>query len=485
MTITDFFKNIGYNITVNDTYQKYINQWLMWYRGKVKGFHNYSVYNGNTNVKCERLSLQIPKFLCEKMADLIFNEKVTITLDDEQSTETLNNILNRNKFHTLMNRGIEKAFALGTGCLVVDIDNIGIDENREVSYSNSEVSINFVSANNIYPLTWNDKGIKELAIVEYEGNISGEKQCVVKLYMLNEKNNYVIRNYKFKVGNNGNLVFNNEELYTTEFDTNSNIKWFIPIMPNIVNNIDMLSPYGISIFANAIDILKGLDTTYDSLINEIKLGRKRIFTTKEVLRFDSATGKSKLNFDPNDIIFHVLGDGFTDGDSAKNYIQEVNGNLRIDEHVKSLSTNLRLLGLKVGFGGDYLSFDEKVLAPKTATEVVSEKSELFNTVHKHVELLRDNLTELVRAIKYIGEITGRFNLNIDHMKIDFDDSVLQSKTEERTQDRQDLAQDTLSRVDYVMKWRNLDEGKAREKIAEIDGEKPAKESIHFIEGEVN
>lgn len=485
MNITDFFKTIGYNITVNDTYQQYINRWLMWYKGKVKGFHNYSVYNGTKDIKCDRLSLQLPKFLCEKMADLIFNERVTITLDDEESTEILNKILMGNRFHTLMNRGIEKAFALGTGCLVVDIDNIEIDSNNEINYGNSAVNISFVPANNLYPLSWNDKGIKELAIVEYEGSISGEKQCVVKLYLLNEKNNYVIRSYKFRLGQHGDLIYNNEELYTTEFDTKSNIKWFIPIMPNIVNNIDMLSPYGISIFANSIDILKGLDTTYDSLINEIKLGRKRIFTTKEVMRFDSVTGRSKLNFDPNDIIFHVLGDGFTDGDNAKNYIQEVNGNLRIDEHVKSLSTNLRMLGLKVGFGGDYLSFDEKVLAPKTATEVVSEKSELFNTIHKHTELLRENLIELVKAIKYIGELTGRYKLNIEHMKIDFDDSVLQSKTEDRAQDREDLAQDTLSRVDYVMKWRNLDEAKAKQKIAEIDGEKPAKESIHFVEGEVN
>ena len=48
------------------------------------------------------------------------------------------------------------------------------------------------------------------------------------------------------------------------------------IMPNICNNVDLDSPLGISVFANAISQLKGCDLVYDSYMNEFVLGRKRI-----------------------------------------------------------------------------------------------------------------------------------------------------------------------------------------------------------------
>lgn len=485
MKIDDFFKTIGYNISKCYRFQDYIKNWSLWYKGKVAGFHDYYIYNGDTNVKCNRASLQMAKFLCEKMADLIFNEKVEIVLGDEQSNEILKQILKENDFHTLMNIGVEVAFALGTGCITVDIDNMSVNSDNSTSFEDSNVKINFISAENIFPLSWNSSGINELAIIEYENDIHGQIQCIIKMYLLNENKNYVIRNYKFIVNNENNLLFNKDEIYTTEFDTKSNLKWFIPIMPNIVNNIDRYSPYGISIFANAIDVLRGIDISYDSLLNEIQLGRKRLFTSKELLRVDTMTGETKLTFDPSDVVFYVLGDNLGEGDSRKNYIQEVNSELRIEEHIKSLNTNFMTLGLKTGFGGEYLGLDKNGLAPKTATQVINERSDLYNSVHKHEVLLTNAMINLAKVIAHIGDMTGKFHLNTDTIKVIFDDSVFKSKDEERNQDRMDLSQDTLSRIDYVMKWYQLDEEQARLKIKAIDEEKPAKESIHFTSGEIN
>ena len=48
------------------------------------------------------------------------------------------------------------------------------------------------------------------------------------------------------------------------------------VTPNICNNIDLDSPLGISIYANALDEVKGCDLIYDSYMNEFVLGRKRI-----------------------------------------------------------------------------------------------------------------------------------------------------------------------------------------------------------------
>ena len=483
MNIENMLKKIGLNPAIYVGWSKYLNLWLSWYKGKNASFHNYTVYNGIKDIKMQRASLQVAKFVCEKMADLLYNEKVKITLGNEESTKLLQEILTYNDFHLNMNRAIEKAFALGTGCMVLNIDNMLINESS-IDYKNSNIKISYVNAENIVPISWDEHGIKELAIVDYNIRSDGSAICILKMYMLNSQRKYTIYNYKFIIDKNNNIA-EASETYLKKFETDTDIPWFAVISPNIVNNIDLYSPYGISIFANSIDVLKGIDLVYDSLNNEINLGRKRLFAAKEALRFSSTTGEPHLIFDPNDVVFHVLGDSTLSGTDNRSVIQEINGELRIDEHLKSLNSQLRILGAKTGFGGDYFAFDEKNLSPKTATEVISENSELFRTIKKHELLLESALKTIIKAIDSIGKLTGQFTLDLSQINIDFDDSIIENKSQERNEDRQDLAQDTLSRIDYISKWRGISKEEATMKTQEIDKEKSANEGTRFIEGEIN
>lgn len=477
-----FRQETGYDMSIWDSWKMYIDLWKSWYQGKVKEFHSYTVYNGIKDVKRERLSLQLGKFISEKMSDLLYNEHVKINLGDVESTNKLKEILDYNNFRILMNRGIEKSFAFGTGCVLINLDNIEVNNTNEIDYSKSKIKISFVPAECIFPLSWDCTGIKELAIVEFAKEPNGKALCTISTHKLNSLGNYEISNCKFKISDKGELLDDNN-IYIKKIDTKSDIKWFTLLQPNICNNIDINSPFGISIFANSIDVLKGIDFIYDNLINELQLGRKRLFTTKELLRFNTTTGTQELNFDPNDIVFHVLGDGFGSDDKPKDYIQEINGQLRIDEHIKALNSALRLLGDKTGFGSDYFAFKEKQFAPKTATEVIAENTELFRTVQKHEQVLEQNLKDIIKAIAYIGRFTNTYNINDTNITIDFDDSIVESKSQERNEDRQDLAQDVMSRVDYIVKWHNVDRLTAISKIDEIDNEKPANEGIYFNQGD--
>lgn len=489
MNVTTFLKDLGYGTEAHHSYISNILTWKQWYQGLVDNFHYYSIYNGCKDINLKRYSLNMPKFLCEKMADLLFNEKVDILLKDDKNTEILNEILNKNRFQLLMNRAIEKSFAMGTGCIIASIENIlvnGKNGNKTHNFSNAYVKLRYVNAENIYPLSWDDGEIKELAIITYEKISTGQFKCIISLHVLNSVGNYVIKNYQFLTDDKKEIRKEyNVDTYLTEFDTKSKQKWFSIITPNIQNNIDIYSPYGISIFANSIDVIKSIDIDYDSFTNEIKLGRKRLFTTKEVLRFNALTGQNELNFDPNDIVFHVLGDGFSDGETAKNYIQEINGSLRIDDHIKAINANLKTLGFKTGFGMDYFTFDEKSMAPKTATEVINENNDLYRSICKHEILLRYAVEDIVRAISYIGNITSLYSIDTSKITVKFDDSIIENKDKERTNDRQDLSQDTLSRKEYIMKWRNIDEKSAEEKMIEISEEKPEKGYTKFISGEIN
>ena len=121
MNLQQFFSSKGYDISEKLNWEKYINIWESWYRGKVRKFHNYYIYNGQRKVKMEKKSLQGAKKVAEDWADLLYNERVKINLKKKKDTENLIEILRQNNATTIINQGIEKSFAIGTGALVVSV----------------------------------------------------------------------------------------------------------------------------------------------------------------------------------------------------------------------------------------------------------------------------------------------------------------------------------------------------------------------------
>ena len=90
-----------------------------------------------------------------------------------------------------------------------------------------------------------------------------------------------------------------EEIVETGYDR----PLFQIITPNICNNVDLDSPMGISVFANAIDQVKGCDLVYDSYMNEYILGRKRILVPYSQGKIQAEQdGTRQPVFDPNDSV---------------------------------------------------------------------------------------------------------------------------------------------------------------------------------------
>lgn len=473
MKLTDFFKSKGYDITDSITYHSQYSDYLGWYKGFVDKFHRYYVYNGERQIFKNRYSLSMPKKICENFADFLMNERVKITLGTDKDTEILNNLLDENNFWVKANQGIEKTFAFGTGCFLISLD------------TRLKIKIQFVNAYNIYPLTYDSDNITECAFINDTTkfnleNYRTEKIRDIQIHTL-ENEEYVIRNYRFLVGQGDDLIEIEVDDIPPEIHTGSPYRWFIPIKPNVINNFNLDSPFGVPIYANSLDLIKALDLTFDSFVNEIQNGRKRLFVTQEAMKV-GGDGCFKNAFDPQDVLFYILDSNFSE--NKQNYVQEVNGQLRIEELKKAIQTNLDLLSVKLGLGDQYFKFDGGNVS-KTATEVISENSDLFRTISKHEKVLGSALRELIKNIIRIGQAENIFTISYEIINIDFDDSIIESKEQERLQDRQDMAIDVLSRVDYRMKWYGEDEKTAREKISEIDNEKPENSSIRFIDGEVS
>lgn len=448
-------KITGYQGKLYDM-SSYVANWLEWYTGNVKSFHNYTIYNGKKQIAMKRLTLNMAKRVCEDWANLLLNEKTDITVGDSHSQEVVHKALEDCKFWQKGNEGVEKTYALGCGAFVVVVDNIGIDEDGEmIDNTKSKVKVKFVNATKIIPITFDDEEIVECAFVNTNSNYT-----YISVHLKNEQGNYEIHNIKCK-SDGTNLSYAKENHFI--FDTGSPLPWFVILKPNIANNIDIDSPLGISIFANAMDNLKEIDLIWDSYANEFMLGKKRIFVNAKDWAINSRTGEEYEVFDSNDVVIYQL----PESDDGKQSITDNTQALRVTEHITALQNQLNLFGYKCGLGTEHYKFDGGGVA--TATQIVSVNSEMFRNIKKQEILIENALIGVVRAMLYAIDTFTSDSVNVNaEITIKFADSIIEDEATERTQDLVDVNAGIMSKVEYRMKWYNEDEKTAAKKIEEMD-----------------
>ena len=465
MNLQQFFSSQGYDISEKLNWESYIDIWNSWYKGKVRKFHTYYIYNGQRKVKMEKKSMQGAKKVSEDWADLLYNEKVNINLKKKKDTELLREILKQNNATVIINKGIEKSFALGTGALVVSVQDMEQDEtNNIIDVTNAKIKLEFVEAKKIIPLTWENEIVKECAFVTVKYK-KGQTYIYVAMHVLNKSGNYVIKNYMFKGKYNSFVEANEEEKegFIDKFDTKGNIPWFAIITPNICNNIDSESPFGISVYANSIDTLKSLDNAYDGLDNEVIIGRRRIFVSSEMLSYDD--GEGRMVFDPSDISVYRMPQGF----NKDSMIEHDDANLRTSSFIEAVNYQLNILSSKVGFGNERYKFDGQTI--QTATGVISENSDMFRTIKKHEQVLENSLITIVKAIAYASSTFGNQTIDATKVTIDFDDSIIEDKGAEQVRAMQEVNQGLRSKLSYLEKYQSLNEQQAQEQLDLIQKEK--------------
>ena len=331
------------------------------------------------------------------------------------------------------------------------------------------IGIDYVSAGNIFPVSWNNDRITEV-IFAFPKTVARKKYIHLQHHRKNAEGLYVIENSVVERGTSGESW---TDLTPEQWHELKPFKTLVPLMEtgsaepqfviqrlNITNNADEdeSNPMGVAIFANAIDVLRSLDVKYDSYCNEFELGRKRIFVAPEMLRNNDGSPA----FDPEDTVFYKLPDDYADKDQSTGMIHEVDLDLRVEQHSKALNDDLNYLSLKCGFGPHYYRFESGQV--KTATEVVSENSKMFRRLNKHEIILEQVLIELCRIIIRLGNVVGAgINENVD-IDIKFDDSIIEDKQAERSADRQDVAMGAMPLWQYRMKWYNEDEETAKQMV---------------------
>lgn len=402
-----------------------IDLWKSWYDGDVKNFHNYRVFNGQSTVQCRRYTLGMGKKVAEDWANLLMNEKVKITLEGKREQNFFDSVCNDNNFEVKVNEMQEMKASLGTSAYVARVTGLTIKTDTGKVTGGGKIKLDYVTAPNIRPLSWENGIVKECAFTSSVAH-NGNKYVYLQIHHIGPDGNYIIENSIYR-DNNGSLTgvglsdVPGYENVPEQVKTGSPDRQFVIDRLNIANNYDNTLPIGIPAFANAIDQLKGVDIAYDSYVNEFVLGKKRVMVqpgaTKDL--------DGNPTFDPTDLTYYVLPEDAKDC----NLIQPIDMSLRTEEHNAGLQDMLNSLSSKCGFGENHYRFDNGSVA--TATQVISENSTMFRTIKKHEIILHDVLEELARIILRLGNSVLHMGLDENvEISIDFDDSIIEDRSQE-------------------------------------------------------
>lgn len=417
-----------------------IKLWDSWYKGCVSEVHKYSVYNGVKKVTQTRKSLRMAKRVCEDWANLLLNEKVVISVSNEESNKILKDVLKKNNFRVNANKLIEISFALGTGAFV---------ESRR----DGKVKIDFVRAEYIYPLSCEGGVITGCAFGQEI--IKGQKKSYyIQAHVPNESGGYDVHNAMFdENGNKVDIENDVEEVFS------SDKKLFQIITPNKVNARRTDSPFGASVFSDALDILAGIDIAFDSFINEFKLGKKRLVVPMSMAKkMLNEKGEMIPVFDSNDVAFYAM----EGSEEEKSKLQEIDMKLRVEEHINALECILSVLSDRCGLGSGRYSYKERANAVKTAEEVISDKSELYQNIKKHELVLEDALVSMADAILFLSGVSED-----EEVSVMFDDSIIENKAAEFTKYMELQAAGDIAPWEVRMWWTGESEEKAKKACKEI------------------
>lgn len=130
-------------------------------------------------------------------------------------------------------------------------------------------------------------------------------------------------------------------------------------------------------------------------------------------RYMAENGISAPVFDPNDTVFYQMPDD-KQSDMA---LTEIDMSIRATEHELGIQRSLDILSFMVGMGTGRYKFENGGV--KTATEVISDKSDLYQNRQKNAIIVNTAIVNMVAAVSYLDR--GKEA----EATVDFDDSIIE------------------------------------------------------------
>lgn len=444
------------DIPLNEEMYDLIDMYKDLYRGYYKPWHHLE-YKTIEGTKTRRMdTLNMAKTSASEMASLVYNEKCEISIgdDDNETSKFIEDVLKNNKFDKKFQDFLEYSFAMGGMVIKPYVEN-------------DEIKLSFVTADCFIPISWQNESIREGVFINETQK--GRKKYTLLEWHIWENGIYTVKNelYESETGTELGRKVSLDILYPGLEPVLGMPKIEKPIFvyfkPNTANNFDTQSPLGISLYANALSVMKSIDTAFDSFHREFRLGKKRILVPEPMIKtvVDPQTGAMHRYFDASDETYEAFA-----GDMDNTEMKEISVELRVSEHVSAINSMLNLFAMQTGFSAGTFTFDGESM--KTATEVISEQSKTFKSKQSHEIIIEAGIIDLIESILALADTYGIYKGDRElEISVAFDDSIAEDKQAEINKQVQLVQSELQSKKRAIKKIFGVTDEEAMEIIAEI------------------
>lgn len=413
-------------IAVSSTEYDRIRENLKYFAGRYPQIE-YKDSNG-TKQKRDFNHLPVGRTAAKKIASLVFNEQAEIKLDDKDADDFIQDQLQNDRFIKNFERYLESCLALGGLAMRPYIDN-------------EKVRVSFVQAPVFLPLQSNTQDVSSAAIVAKTTKSEGQKTKYYTLIEFHEWKNseeYTVTNELYKsdnqdtVGARVPLSTLYEDLEETVNVNGLSRPLFTYLKTPGMNNKDINSPLGLSIFDNAKTTIDFLNETYDQFMWEVKMGQRRVAVPTQMIKTqynqDGEKVVVKREFEAGQNVYEQ----FDNRDMDKGIgITDLTTPIRSDDYIKAINEGLSLFEMQIGVSAGMFSFDGKSM--KTATEIVSENSDTYQMRNSIVSLVEQSLKELIISMIELAIAYDLYKGNVptmDKISVNLDDGVFTDRNAE-------------------------------------------------------
>ena len=493
-----WLRGLGFSLPLEDM-EPHIRAWDQWMRA-LGDFYDYRDTDGVGRVyEVHRRSIHPAMRVCREWGSLLLNDKTQVACDDQACADWLAAWMARTGFLVAAQECVVRAFGLGTGAWALWVDA-----------GSREVRVRRYDARMVVPLTWDEEGVTECAFVTRafwrgravdqvqlhlkgagggaegaggagaarsaggagaaggaglspEGALGGGAGAVRSsrpgsspLESDGAEGTYRIVTACFD--KDGNRV--EPEGVCPVYETGSVWPTFAIVRPAVDNTRVDMSPYGQSVFADAVDAIQAVDLCYDAMMSEIDNGKMRVFLSDVMfdVERDGKGGRVSIPFGKADCTV------FRKVMSTEDTIHEFAPALRTEDQARAFRVALQTLGDLCGFGLDYFDLDKQGYL-RTATEVSADNSALMRNIRRHEHALEGAIAGICRALLAVARGLGEELPDEGGIRVTFDDSIISDTASDKRQDMDEVAAGLMQAWEYRAKWYGEDEGAARAAVA--------------------
>lgn len=372
--------------------------------------------------------LPIARTASKKIASLVFNEQAEIKVDDATADKFIQEQLNNDRFTKNFERYLESCLALGGLAMRPYIDG-------------EQVRVSFVQAPVFLPLQSNTQDVSSAAIVTKTTKAQGKKAIyytLVELHEWSKEGKYTVSNELYR-SDNQNIVGQRVPLSEVYEDLEETVELhglsrplFTYLKAPGMNNKDINSPLGLSIFDNAKTTIDFLNETYDQFMWEVKMGQRRVAVPAQLIKpiYTEEGGKVVVRhqFEVGQNVYEQFESNDIDGGVK---ITDLTTPIRAEDYIKAINEGLSLFEMQLGVSAGMFTFDGKSM--KTATEIVSENSDTYQMRNSIVSLVEQSLRELIISMLELAKAYGLYSGTIpdmDAISVNLDDGVFTDRNAE-------------------------------------------------------